>query len=323
MSIRTQSCVLALAATALAAGSSPQEAEPPEREAPVAVAPREPEALSLFGKPLYPLELTAEQQAVLKANLAAAEQGCAQNPDDPESVVWLGRRLAYLGHYQEAIAVYSRGLERWPTSHQLMRHRGHRWITVREFDKAIADLERATVLIRDLPDAIEPDGAPNVYNIPRSTTHSNIWYHLGLAHYLRGDFEAALRCYRECMQFSTNDDMRCATSDWLYMTYRRLGRDDEARRVLEPIHAGMEILENHAYHRRLLMYKGEVPPESLLASTGASDLDLVTQGYGVGNWHLCNGDTAQAKEIFSQMVAKGNWTAFGSIAAECDLARLP
>ena len=268
------------------------------------------------------MALAPEQRALLEANLAAAEKVCAQNPDDPENVIWLGRRLAYLGRYREAIAIYSRGLERWPASHQLLRHRGHRWITVREFERAIADLERATVLIRDLPDAIEADGAPNAYNIPRSTSHSNIWYHLGLAHYLQGDFEAALRCYRECLQFSTNDDMRCATSDWLYMTYRRLGRDAEARRVLEPIHAGMEILENRAYHWRLLMYKGEVAPESLFAATGASDLDLVTQGYGVGNWHLCNGDTARAKEIFAQVIARGNWPAFGSIAAECDLARL-
>jgi hypothetical protein len=105
---------------------------------------------------------------------------------------------------------------------------------------------------------------PTQYGIPTSTLHSNIWYHLALAHYLRHDFERALPAWRRALEVSTNDDMYVATADWLYMTLRRLGRDAEAAAVLEPIHADMRILENHAYHRRLLMYRGEVEPDELL-----------------------------------------------------------
>ena len=53
---------------------------------------------------------------------------------------------------------------------------------------AIADLRRASQLVAGKPDEVEPDGAPNKAGIPRSTLQSNIWYHLGLAQYLRGDF---------------------------------------------------------------------------------------------------------------------------------------
>ncbi|RIK70733.1 hypothetical protein DCC62_22425, partial [candidate division KSB1 bacterium] len=173
-----------------------------------------------------------------------------------ERLIWLGRRLAYLWRYREAIEVFSKGIALHPKSYKLLRHRGHRYITVREFDKAIADLEKAAKLIRNVPDETEPDGAPNQYNIPTSTSHSNVWYHLGLAYYLKGDFENALRGFLECMKFSKNDDMICATSDWLYMIYRRLGRAAEAQKVLDSIHENMNILENHAYHKRLLMYKG-------------------------------------------------------------------
>jgi tetratricopeptide (TPR) repeat protein len=266
--------------------------------------------------------MAPETRATLEANLAAAQAVAAAHPDDPENTIWLGRRLAYLGRYRDAIAVFSRGIERWPDAHALYRHRGHRWITVREFDRAVTDLERAAALIRDVPDAIEPDGAPNVFNIPRSTSHSNIWYHLGLARYLLGEFDAARRAFEECMRFSDNDDMRVATTDWLYMTYRRLGRASDARRVLEPIHPAMEILENRAYHRRLLMYQGTLAPDSILATTGATDLDLATQGYGVGNWHLCNGDTAQALAVFARVLKGSFWPAFGYIAAEADVVRL-
>ncbi len=282
-----------------------------------------PEAHSLLGRPLFPMALAPEERAKLQSNLDAALAALAADPDDPEKVIWAGRRLAYLGRYRDAIAMYTRGLERWPESFKLLRHRGHRWITLREFDRAIVDLEKAAGIIRSRPDEVEPDGAPNPFNIPRSTSHSNIWYHLGLAYYLQGDFANAARCYRECLRFSTNDDMLCATSDWLYMTCRRLGQSDAARAVLEPIRAEMEIFENHAYHRRLRMYKGEIPPNSLLSTTEATDLDIATQGYGVGNWFLCNGDTVKATAIFQRVLTGPYWPAFGTIAAEADRVRLP
>jgi hypothetical protein len=123
------------------------------------------------------------------------------------------------------------------------------------------------------------------------------------------------------MLVSRNNDMLVATSDWLYMTLRRMGREEEARRVLEPIRADMEILENDAYLRRLLMYKGELAAESLLNPEGADALTLATQGYGVGNWHLYNGRPEQARRIFQQILDGNYWAAFGYIAAEAELAR--
>ncbi len=84
----------------------------------------------------------------------------------------------------------------------------------------------------------------------------------------------------------------------------------------------MEILENTSYHRRLLMYKGELEPEALLSSQDATDLDLATQGYGVGNWFLYNGNETRARETFARVVEGRYWPAFGFIAAEADLERL-
>jgi len=282
-----------------------------------------PEAFSLFGKALYPPILSSNDKAKLDSTLAMAQADYEKNPNDPERIIWLGRRLAYLWRYRETIEVYSKGIKLHHDHFKLYRHRGHRYITIREFDKAIADLEKAAALIQGVPDEIEPDGAPNKFNIPTSTSHSNIWYHLGLAYYLKGDFENALRCYLECMKFSRiNDDMLCATSDWLYMIHRRLGRAEEAKKVLAPIHEKMNVLENHAYHKRLLMYKGVIPPDSLLTAHNDSDLDIATQGYGVGNWFYYNGQMEKAQEIFEKVLMGKYWAAFGYIAAEADLERM-
>jgi hypothetical protein len=194
---------------------------------------------------------------------------------------------------------------------------------VRRLDDAIADLEKATRLIEGVPDEVEPDGAPNAAGIPRSSSHSNIWYHLGLAYYLKGDFENARRAYEACMEFSrSNDDMLVATSDWLYMIYRRLSREKDALAVLEPIREDMDILENDSYHKRLLMYKGILEPEDVLDADTADDVSIATQGYGVGNWYLCNGDVSRAKAIFERVVSGTAWAAFGFIAAEADLKRM-
>jgi len=279
------------------------------------------EAVSLFGEPLVPPALPAEVRTEREAKLAEARAAVERSPDDAGALIWLGRRTAYLGRYREAIEIFSRGIAKYPDDARFYRHRGHRYITLRDFDRAIADLERASRLIAGKPDEIEPDGLPNARNIPTSTLQSNVWYHLGLARYLKGDFDGALAAYRECLEVSTNPDMLAATSHWLYMALRRLGREEEAAQVLEPIRAGMDIIENQAYHRLLLMYKGELSPADLRA--GASgDLDPPTIGYGLGNWHLYNGRTEEAVKTFREVLAGGNWPAFGFVAAEADLKRL-
>ena len=141
--------------------------------------------LSLLGKPLVPPSLSSAYQQQAKQNLADAQAAFASEPT-LDNTIWLGRRLAYLFHLQEALDVFTEGLTRFPNAHQLYRHRGHRYISTRQFTKAIADFEQAASLAVDKPVEVEPDGIPNRLNQPTSTSHFNIWYHLGLAYYLTG-----------------------------------------------------------------------------------------------------------------------------------------
>jgi photosystem II stability/assembly factor-like uncharacterized protein/tetratricopeptide (TPR) repeat protein len=195
-------------------------------------------------------------------NYEAAKKKYEANADE-ENTIWFGRRTAYLGKYNDAIQIYTKELETFPDSYKLYRHRGHRYISTRQFAKAIDDFKKAAKLVKGKPLEVEPDGLPNAANIPLSNTQFNIWYHLGLAYYLTGDFKQAVSAYRECLKWCKNDDSLVATTHWLYMTYRRMKKKAKAEKVLAPINEKMTIIEDHDYYQLVLMYKGLKTPEEL------------------------------------------------------------
>lgn len=284
------------------------------------------EARSLLGHPLVPPPLPPAVRAVYQARLDSARRAFDRTPDDPDSLIWLGRRTAYLGRYREAISIFTDGIRRHPGDARMYRHRGHRYLTIRELDQAIVDFDRATALIEDKPDQVEPDGLPNARGIPTSTLHSNIRYHRGLAHYLKGHFDRAVHIFREDVDAALatgNADMLVASSHWLYMALRRAGRPAEAARVLEPITRELPVIENGSYHRLLLMYQGRLPADSLMPKPAGDDAGVedVTLAYGVANWHLYNGRRAEAERLFRQILATPQWAAFGFLAAEAEVAR--
>ena len=134
--------------------------------------PQGAQAVSLLGDPLYPA--TPYENVLEKYEEAKTDY--ESDPANVENIIWYGRRTAYLGNFREAIQIYSEGIDRFPDDARLYRHRGHRYISIRAFDRAIVDLERAVSLIRGQKDEVEPDGMPNAMNIPVSTLHTNIWY---------------------------------------------------------------------------------------------------------------------------------------------------
>ena len=282
------------------------------------------EATALNGEALYqiidPTPVKAKKDSLLKI----AEKKFKKRSKKLDNIIWYGRRLAYLTRYKEAIQVYTDGLEKHPKSPELYRHRGHRYISIREFDKAIADFEKAAKLAEGREIEIEPDGIPNKLNQPLSNLHFNIYYHWALAYYLKGDYDEATRLFQECFNYSLNADLLVATVDWLYMCYQKTWQKDKAMGILNVIQPNTTVIENDAYLKRIQLYKGEIKPETLIDLNNPnleSELNIITQGYGVGNWYLHNDQPEKAKAIFEKIVATSYWPAFGYIAAEAELAK--
>ena len=282
------------------------------------------QTLSLLGDTLRTLPLAPAVREKYEAQLADARRAYEHTPTNVDSIIWYARRLGYLGQLRESIEMYTRGIAIYPDNPWLYRHRGHRYISVRDFPAAVRDLERATELVQGKPDEIEPDGQPNANNTPIGTLQSNIGYHLALAHYLMGDFTKAATVAQHELDVATNDDRRVSMAHWLYMSLRRSGRDAEAAQVLVGFKRDMNVIENQAYHRLMLLYKGQLPTDSVLTAAPGGGLSVTdaSAAYGVANWHWYNGRKAEAKALWQRIVDGGQWGAFGTVAAEAEMARL-
>lgn len=272
--------------------------------------------------------------------LADARAALHADPADEDKLIWYARRLGYLARHDEAIATLTDGLRQHPGSVRILRHRGHRYITTRRFDLAIADLSTAASLCIPAPDSdalptdeLEPDGLPNELDIPRSTLRFNILYHLALAHYFAGDFTSAADAWTRCLTYARrNDDMTVATLNWLNLTLRRLDRIAEANALLDTITPELCVIEDGAYLDLLLLHKSNdaALADRLLApdarSPGANPntapLNNATLAYGVAMWHLLEGRADTARDILQRTVDSANPAAFGAIAADVELARI-
>lgn len=274
------------------------------------------QAISMLGDSLFSPESSLNPK--LSARLDSLIGQAESNGDAVTALIWKARRLGYQGRYRSAIELLGTGISSDPNEARLYRHRGHRYITVRDLDKAVVDLEKAAELTEGTEDIIEPDGLPNAQNIPLSTLQTNIYYHLGLAYFLQDRFEEASKAYDRGLSLTTNDDMKTAFLYWHYITLRKQGKDVLAGQVLGQVTEDMTIIENQSYYDLLRVFKGEFDEASLLDASETA-LDNATVGYGLGFWHDINGRHERAQEIWTGVYESGPWAAFGYIASEAEL----
>ena len=186
--------------------------------------------------------------------IAKADAALAADSRNVELILAAARARDVALQFHAAIEVYTRGLAIAPTDVRLLRFRGHRYISIRRFDLAVADLQQAVAI------------APSSFDVT---------YHLGLAHYLRGEFDDAARVYwscldakadraplpqewRSCATTSATPNYCVAVSDWLYRALRRAGRHAEAKALLPAFTPEMKVGENEAYYTALRFYAGTV-----------------------------------------------------------------
>jgi tetratricopeptide (TPR) repeat protein len=231
--------------------------------------------------------------------IARARQALAAEPRSVERIIQLGVAQSGARQFREAIATFTRGLAIAPHDAMLYRWRGHRYLSVREYDRAMADLLR---------------GARH------DSTNYGIDYHLGVLRYLRGDFVGAAAAFARAQPRAPDAGELAGSTDWLWMSLQRAGRGAEAQAMLA--RRPDSLATTAAYAQRLRLYRGEIGPEQVLTPVDTTDVAVATLSYGVGNWYLLRGDTTAARAWFRRSIASGGWPAFGFMASEAELRRL-
>ncbi len=224
------------------------------------------------------------------------------SPSPADAALAKCRELAAVSHHQEAIAACSESLRLRPDNPEALRDRGHYHLNLGQIAPALADLTRAAQL---------------------TNTDRGVYYHLGLAYYLKGDFGRAANAYQSCLTNSkAPDTIEC--SAWLYPSLVRAGRKQEAAKLLDSVHPDPAITGHPSWYLdRLLLFKGAKTEEQVAANLNAEGgLSLSSIGYSLGLWHLLNGRKQQAREYFEKAIASNFTPAWGYRCSEAELKRL-
>lgn len=254
----------------------------------------------------------------LQQKLALAKTVWQKDTTNADAIIWFGRRTAYLGEYEKAIDIFTKGIALHPGDARFYRHRGHRYITTRQLDKAIADFEKAAKLVKGKADEVEPDGMPNAQNIPTSSLQTNIFYHLGLAYFLNGDFIQSIKAYEKCLALSTNADMYVATANWLNVVLQLTGETAKANQLLATINPNKILLESGDYLKILLLYKTKAGADELNAKlqTENNSLSDATTAFGLAMYYHLNQQKEKSTALINKILSGNQWSSFGYIAAE-------
>ena len=280
-------------------------------------------SINLFGqtceKSIPEIYVSNKARQIYESKLEQAKANLEKD-SSADNLIWLGRREAYLGNYETAIDIYSKGTIKYPKDARFYRHRGHRYISSRRFDLALKDLKTTVGLSRYEDNELEPDGLPNALGIPTSTLQGNIYYHLGLTYYIQKNYHKARYAYEKCLKLAENPDSYVAAANWLYVIYLHLGQDRRAGKLLITIKDDMKLIENHSYHTLLKLHQGKINPVHLEEEImNGESLSNTTLAFGLGNYYFINGDKVKAQELFNNITKGNQWSAFGYIVAESRL----
>lgn len=232
--------------------------------------------------------------------IARADAAVAAAPRDVARLITLGNAQAGVRQFREAIGTYTRALAIAPTDAMLYRWRGHRLLSVREFERAYADLTRGFVL---------------------DSTNYGVLYHLGVVQMVRGEFAEAAVTFARAQRVAPTAREKTGSTDWRWLALSRAGRRAEADAQL--VEAVDSVPLSYAYARRIRLYRGAITADEAITSADTDPVSIATLHYGVGSWWLVRGDTARARQHFSDAVAAvDGWPGFGYQLAEVELRRL-
>lgn len=291
---------------------------------------------TLFGEPMYTTGPNPVNVGATSDLLRASAEAKAAFEADPsvDNATWYGRLLGYQGLMKEAIDVFTAGLKRHPDSAKLLRHRAHRYFSLREFDKSIADGLRAAALYQGQPLEREKLG-PSYFPSTPDVVQFYLYYHLGSAYFAKGDYDKAAQWFarsREVAEGVGGVSDRTASTYWEYLSLARGGRYGDGRRLLDDYDLTLADLgpgnESSNYFDGIQLFRQLRSPTDFFSDKdsgrafGTSDGMKASTSYSLANHFLLQGEREKAKQHLRNAMSVGTWSYFARIQAEADWVRI-
>ncbi|NHO33352.1 tetratricopeptide repeat protein [Acetobacter fallax] len=286
----------------------------------------------LFGKPMY---FDAEQK-VNVGEPSSLEKAITDAKSDYEkteseaSAVWYGRLLGFRGDMKASIDVFTKGLSKYPNSVALLRHRAHRYFSIRQFGKSIADgLQAAKLSIgkpleRDIVRPGVPAATPDVLQF-------YIYYHLGQAYFASHQFEQAAHWFHESRQIALGtagapDVTACVY--WEYLSLAHATKYIEAKALLDSysytMHDMKDNIEDNIYFNGVELFKGHQDVDDFLSdrdtgkSFSSSDGNRASTAFTISEYYILHADYDKARPFLEKSLNVKTWSYFARIQAEAE-----
>jgi tetratricopeptide (TPR) repeat protein len=247
-----------------------------------------------------------------------------------DNATWYGRLLAYQGLMKQSIEVYTIGLKKFPDSAKLLRHRAHRYFSLRDFDKSVEDGLKSAKLYEGKPlerEKLGPDYFPSTPDIVQTYAY----YHLGQAYFAKHDYVNAAKWFQRAGEVAIGVHSApdyTASVYWTYLSLARGGRYGEAEALLKSFTYTLNDVKDNKeanyYFDAIQMFKDLRDPESFFSTKDSgkafstSDGIAASSGYSIANYYILRGEVQKAKPMLARAVKVDTFSYFARIQAESD-----
>ena len=229
---------------------------------------------------------------------------CRAKPRTYENLLELADALCWQLRFREAIDVLTQAAALEPERMEAYRRRGPKYLDTLQFEQALADYTRC-------------EQADGVSVMSR--------YRIGMAHYLMGQYDAAISAFADSLAIAPqDDDMYIADVYWLVLSQLRAGKADAAQKILrQHYRPDMYVGHHTAYEKAMRAAAGYAQSEDILQALDAEpdDLQYAMTAYGLCVLLEAHGETEKAATLQKKLLARsGFWFCFSFLAAWRDAA---
>ena len=225
----------------------------------------------------------------INPDLKVVEELDARIKNDPnDAEAWFLKGQEYFGFdFNVAVDCFSRAISICPFNDEYYWSRGRKYVSLDQWNRALSDFIMAL--------RIDPFGGLK-------------WHFAGVCYFYLEDYDSAISYFKRAIEDhkAGGVDLLWPEVDWIWMSYMRSGRPEEAKAALDLVEDDAPIAQtDYFYKKRVELYKGIVTAKEYEDKLDRHcQLDELTELYGLANYfYYIAKDPEEAERIIDEILA--------------------